>query len=57
MKRFIRLYDEDLREIVAQYYQTTSDKVTSTFTEEYDENEQFTPTYYIEVEGDGRPSC
>ena len=61
MKRFIRLYDDDLRDILTQYYQTDKEKVTSIYTDECinegTEDEHYEPIYYIEVEWDGGPSC
>ena len=56
MKRFMRLYDEDLREMVMEKYDLSPNQVTSVFTEEVvgqGMNEHTEPVFYIEVEEDG----
>lgn len=53
MKRFMRLYDEDLRAIVMEKYDLRPSQVTSVYTEEVDDNENVKPIFYIEVEEDG----
>lgn len=53
MKRFIRLYDEDLRRLVMEHYDVRPSQVTSTFTEEVvgqGMGEHTVPVYYIEIE-------
>ena len=53
MKRFMRLYDEDLRAMVMEKYDLRPSQVTSVFTEEVvDEDERVEPVFYIEVEED-----
>ena len=58
MKKIIRLDDNDLCKIVAEYYNVMDSKVTATFTEEcvgYGEGEHYKPVFYIEVEQDNAP--
>ena len=53
MKYLIRLYDDDLRKLVAQKYNVPSDNVISTLTEEvmgYGMEEHVEPVFYIDVE-------
>jgi hypothetical protein len=53
MKRLMRLYDEDLREMVMEKYDLRPSQVTSIYTEEcrgYGESEHMEPVFYIEVE-------
>lgn len=53
MKKIIRLYDEDLRNMVMEKYDVRPEQVTSIFTEEvigYGMNEHTEPVFYIEVE-------
>ena len=57
MKRLMRFYDEDLRQLVIEKYNLRQDQVTSVFTEElvgYGQGERTEPVFYIEVEEDGR---
>lgn len=56
MKRLMRLYDEDLREMVMEKYDLRPSQVTSVYTEEvkgYGMDEHTEPVFYIEVEEDG----
>lgn len=56
MKKIMRLYDEDLREMVMEKYDLRPEQVTSIFTEECrgsGMNEHMEPVFYIEVEEDG----
>lgn len=56
MKRLMRLYDEDLREMVMEKYDLRPSQVTSIYTEEvvgYGMGEHTEPVFYIEVEEDG----
>ena len=56
MKKLMRLYDEDLREMVMEKYDLRPDQVTSVFTEEVvgqGMNEHTEPVFYIELEEDG----
>lgn len=50
MKRLIRLYDEDLKNIVMERFDCRPSDITMTYTEDVDENENVTPVFYIEVE-------
>ena len=53
MKRFVRLYDEDLRAMVMERYDVRPEQVTSIYTEEitgYGVGERVEPVFYIEVE-------
>jgi hypothetical protein len=50
LKKFVRLYDEDLREMVMEHYDAKPTQVVSVYTEEVDEDtDEVTPVYYIEV--------
>lgn len=57
MKRLMRLYDEDLREMVMEKYDLRPEQVTSIYTEKvvgvgvgYSLGEHTEPIFYIEVE-------
>lgn len=53
MKHLVRLYDDDLRKLVAEKYNVPSVNVISTFTEEvvgYGMGERSEPVFYIDVE-------
>ena len=53
MKRFIRLYDEDLRNLVMEKYDLRPEQVMSVYTDEvigYGMGEHTEPVFYIEVE-------
>ena len=55
MKRIMRFYDEDLRNMIMEKYDLRPDQVTSIYTEEchgYGMNEHVEPVFYIEVEED-----
>lgn len=57
MKKLTRLYDEDLRELVAEKFGINKDQVTSVYTEEcvgYGMAEHMQPVFYIEVEENAR---
>lgn len=56
MKKIMRLYDEDLRNLVMEKYDLRPEQVTSVFTEDvvgYGMDEHTEPVFYIEVEEDG----
>lgn len=56
MKKLMRLYDEDLREMVMEKYDLRPSQVTSVYTEEVvgqGMDEHTEPIFYIEVEEDG----
>lgn len=56
MKKIMRLYDEDLRNLVMEKYDLRPEQVTSIFTEDvvgYGMDEHTEPVFYIEVEEDG----
>lgn len=55
MKIFKRFEEEDLRRLVAEKLHIDISKVTSNYTEEW-EDEHYEPIFYIEVEEDGRGS-
>lgn len=55
MKIFKRFEEEDLRQLVAEKLHIDISKVTSNYTEEW-EDEHYEPIFYIEVEEDGRGS-
>jgi len=46
MKKIIRLFDDDIREIIEKYYEVKPDKVTSVFSQDEEGCDEF----YIEVE-------
>lgn len=53
MKRILRLYDEDLRNMVMEKYDLRPSQVTSVYTEEvvgYGTGEHTEPVFYIEVD-------
>ena len=55
MKKIMRLYDEDLRNLVMEKYDLRPEQVTSVFTEDvvgYGMDEHTEPVFYIEVEED-----
>lgn len=53
MKKLTRLYDEDLRIVVADWCKARLDQVTSVYTDEVDpDTGDVTPVFYIEVEED-----
>ena len=57
MKRIMRFYDEDLKEMVMEKYDLRPDQVMTVYTEEvkgYGLGEHVEPVFYIEVEEDGR---
>lgn len=56
MKKIMRLYDEDLRNLVMEKYDVRPEQVTSVFTEDvvgYGMDEHTEPVFYIEVEENG----
>ena len=53
MKRFTRLYDDDLRDMVIEKYNLRPEQATIVFTEEtrgYGPMEHTVPVFYIEIE-------
>lgn len=50
MKHIIRLDEEDLRKLVMEHFDAKPSEVTSTFVDDVDENNNPSPTFYIEVE-------
>lgn len=55
MKKIMRFYENDFREMIAEKYHVADDQMTSVYTEEctgYGEGEHYEPVFYIEVEED-----
>lgn len=51
MKRILRLYDDDIRDILMEHFDCTPDEIISVYTEDYDEeNNVVKPIFYIEIE-------
>jgi len=55
MKKIIRLYEEDLKNIVMERFDVRPSQVSSVYTEKcvgYGQGERYEPVFYIEVEED-----
>ena len=50
MKKILRLYEEDIREIVMEHFDCKPSEIVSIYTEDVDDDENVTPIFYIEVE-------
>ena len=53
MKRYMRLYEDDLRNLVMEHYDVRPSQVTTCYTEEikgYGIAESTVPVFYIEIE-------
>lgn len=50
MKKLLRFYEDDLKNIIMEQYDVRPSQITSIYTEDYDEGEHLEPIFYIEVE-------
>ena len=56
MKKILRFYEDDFRDMIMEKYDLRPEQLTSVYTEEcvgYGEGERMEPVFYIEVEEDG----
>ena len=52
MKRIIRVFEDDIKKIVQDYFNCHANQIVSCYEEEEDERGELTPVFYIEVEED-----
>lgn len=52
MKRILRLYEKDIKNILVEYFNCRPSEILSIYTEEQDETGDIVPIFYIEVEED-----
>jgi len=52
MKRIIRVFEDDIKKIVQEYFNCKAEQVVSCY-EEQEDNGEVNPIFYIEVEENG----